>query len=109
LISISAAVIAGATLGFVGWSRSRQLAEEHATGAQRALDEMGRHYANIATCSEALETTANPVDKARYESMIKSSNRILAKLAVVADRRERLARSYGYKASLKRPEPFSKP
>jgi type II secretory pathway component PulM len=98
LIALGAAVLAAVTLGFLSWWRPHKLAEEHASRAQRALDEMDSHHANIALCSEALKQARLPSEKARYQSQIKSSRRVLAKLEEVAARHERLARAYGYKA-----------
>ena len=62
---------------------------------------MASHNANIALCSEALKQARLPSEKARYQSQIKSSRRLLAKLEEVAVRHEQLARSYGYKGPLK--------
>ena len=104
-IALAAVVIAAVTLGILEWRMHHGLAEEHASRAQKAFDEMGSHYANIALCSDALKTARLPAEKARYQSMIKSSRHLLLKLEDAAARHERLARSYGYSAPFKRPEP----
>jgi hypothetical protein len=108
-IALAVAVLAGVILGFLGWWRSHGLAEEHASRAQRALDEMGRHYANIALCSEALKTARLSSDKARIVAIMKSSRRMVSKLEEAAARHECLARYYGYKTPFKRPESDSNP
>jgi hypothetical protein len=106
---LAAAVLAGATLGFLSWRKSQGLAEEHAARAQKALDEMGRHYANIKLCTDILKTARHPSEKASLERKRKSSRDRLVKLEEAAARHERLARYYGYEAPLKRPDPDAKP
>ncbi len=108
LIAFTAVALAGVTFGFLGWWNSQRLADEHATRAQRALDDMGIHYANIKLCSAELKKARLPSDKARYEAIMKSSQRRVVKLEEAAARHERLARYYGYRAPLKRPDPDPK-
>jgi hypothetical protein len=103
-IGLAVAVLAGATLGFLGWWRSHRLAEDHAARAQRALDEMGRHYTNINLCLESLKTARLSADKARIKGIMKTSQRMVSKLEEVAARHEHLARTYGYTPPFKRPE-----
>jgi hypothetical protein len=109
LIALSAAVLASLTLGFLGRWRSYSLAEDHAARAQKALDEMGRHYANINLCGEQLKTARLSSDKARIKAIMRSSQRRVSKLEEAAARHEHLARYYGYKAPFKRPESDSNP
>src|SRR5262249_3362241 len=108
-LALAAAMFAGATLGFLSWRRSHALAREHAARAQRALDEMGRHYANIKLCTESLRTARRPADRAGIEAIMRSSRTRLVKLEEAAARHERLARDYGYRAALNRPDPDPKP
>ena len=108
-LTLAAAVFAGATLGFLSWRRSQGLAQEHAARAQKALDEMGRHYANVNVCLEALKTARRPSEKASIEAIMRSSRSRIVKLEEAAARHERLARDHGYRAPLKRPDPDAKP
>ncbi len=108
-LALGGAVLTAATLGFLSWRRSQSQAEEHAARAQRALDEMGRHYANIKLCTDALRTARRPADRAGIEAIMRSSRNRLVKLEEAAIRHERLAREYGYRAPLKRPDPDAKP
>jgi hypothetical protein len=109
LIALTAAVLAGATVGFLGWSRSQRLAEDHALRAQRALDEMRIQYANVELCLESLKKARRPSDKTSIEAIMKSSRHKLVKLEEAAIRHERLAREYGYTAPFKRPKSDSNP
>ncbi len=108
LLALAAAVLVAATLGFLGWRRSHGLAQEHAARAQRALDEMGRHYANLKLCNDMLKTARHSSEKASLEGKMKSSRNRLVKLEEAAGRHERLARYYGYQSPLKRPDPDAK-
>ncbi len=109
IILAAAAVLVGVTFGLLEWWKSQRLAEDHASRAQKALNEMGKHYATIRLCKEQLKTARLPTEKARYESLIRSSRSRLVKLEEATVRHERLARSYGYKAPFKRPESDSNP
>jgi hypothetical protein len=103
-IAVTALVLAGLTAGIMGRWRSHRLAEDHASRAQRALDEMSRHYYNIKFCMRELKSARRPSDKARYEGLMKSSRHRLVKLEEAASRHEHLARDYGYEAPFKRPD-----
>ena len=103
-----AAVLAVATLGFLGMWRSQRLAGEHASRAQRALDEANNEYQTIKFISEGLKKVRAPSDKARYEAILKTSRRRLGRLEETAARHERMARDYGYQGPFKRAEPAPK-
>ena len=104
-MAVTAALLAGGvTLASLGWWRSHTLAQDHAARAQKALDEIGRHYTNITICNESLKTARLSSEKARIKGIMKSSQRSLVKLEETAARHERLARYYGHTAPFKRPE-----
>jgi flagellar basal body-associated protein FliL len=109
LIALTAVVLVAAVLALMRWRNANILAQEHAARAQKTFDAMGSHYANIALCSEAVKTARLPAEKARIRAIMKTSERVLSKLEETAAHHERLARSYGYTGTLKRPDPDSKP
>ena len=108
MIALAAAVLAVAALGFLGRWRAQGLAGDHASRAQRAMDEANNEYQNIKFTSENLKKAIVPSDKARFEAILKTSRRRLGRLEETAARHERLARDYGYQGPFKRPEPAPK-
>ena len=108
IILAAAAVLVGVTFGLLEWWKSQRLAEDHASRAQKALNEMGKHYATIRLCKEQLKTARLPTEKARYESLIRSSRSRLVKLEEATVRHERLRR-LRIEAAFKRPESDSNP
>jgi hypothetical protein len=103
-VVISAALSAGISLGFLGWRRS-ELAGEHASRAQKALNEMSRYKFDLEYVAAKSQKRIRPSERAAYEAMAKYANAKLARLEEVAARHERLARSYGHTEPFKRPEP----
>ncbi len=103
-MAVTAALLAGVTVASLNWWRCHRLGQDHAVRAQKAFDAMYSHYENIKLLSYELKRTRLRSDKARYEAMMKSSQRRLVKLEETAARHERLARYYGHKAPFKRPE-----